>query len=98
MNLYNKSLERYKYKRQENVSYTKNMHLKWADVNNYGMTHFGEHPSKLHYDNIRFDTLYMICQITKNHGIHEKVYVALSAWFPCVIAPPRRGLSDSQIA
>ena len=35
--------------------YTESDHRNWADMHNYGITHYGVHPCELRRDNIRFD-------------------------------------------
>ena len=40
-------------------------HKKWADEENYGITHFGLDPRTFKYSKIRYDTFHMICQVTR---------------------------------
>ena len=45
--------------------YTQKNHMDWIDEHNFGISHFGLHPSLLRRDNIRFDNLHCRCSITR---------------------------------
>ena len=45
--------------------YTESDHRNWADTMNYGITHYGVHPSELRRDNIRFDVFHLRCAETR---------------------------------
>ena len=45
--------------------YTVKKHMDWIDENNFGISHFGLHPSLLRRDNIRFDIFHLWCSITR---------------------------------
>ena len=48
-----------------NQNYSDADHKDWADIYNYGRTHFGVHPERLPFSTLQFDILHMTCQITR---------------------------------
>ena len=63
--LYNTSEEHYNKSIRMNQHYSDADHKDWADIYNYGRTHFGVHPERLPFSTLRFDILHMTCQITR---------------------------------
>ena len=63
--LYNTSEEHYNKTISTIQNYSDADHKDWADIYNYGRTHFGVHHERLPFSTLRFDILHMICQITR---------------------------------
>ena len=64
---WDRSLRRWDEKRQKvgEMNYHYFDHMKWIDINNCGISHFGFHPKLLNRDSIRFDVLHLRCSITR---------------------------------
>ena len=61
---YKKSKDRWESKKKRDMSYDKTKHMKWNDINNYGVSHFGIHPENLHRDAIIFDMFHLKSSVT----------------------------------
>ena len=62
---YERSKAYYHNKIEEDKDWDIKKHAKWADEENYGITHFGLDPRIFKYSLIRYDTFHMICQVTR---------------------------------
>jgi hypothetical protein len=58
--LWNRSKRRWQLK-----ATTEATHRDWCDLNNFGVTHFGIHPSLFPISTIRFDVFHLCCSVTK---------------------------------
>ena len=65
LELYNKSKNKYDQESFLNVAYSRKTHRKWCDIDNFGITHFGVHPTDLSREHIRFDVFHMRSAITR---------------------------------
>ena len=73
LKLYETSKLKYEQVMMMNTNYSRKSHRKWCDVSNFGITHFGVHPSDLNRGNIRFDVFHMrsaICRKLLNKLRH----------------------------
>ena len=54
-------------------------HMKWIDEKNYGMSHFGFHPTLLNRDSLRFDVLHLRCSITRQLMNHLRSFMIMQS-------------------
>ena len=65
--LWGRSLRRWedKIRRSGPDNYSIQNHRDWIDLNNFGVSHFGLHPTKFPRESIRFDVFHLRCAITR---------------------------------
>lgn len=64
---WDRSLRRWddKIARSGPESYTMDKHRDWIDIHNYGVSHFGIHPTEIPRDTIRFYVFHLRCAVTR---------------------------------
>ena len=94
---YNYSKLRWDEKRQQVGAdkYKEKDHCKWTDKKNFGITHFGIHPTKLKRGNIRMDTFHTMTYLQTILAIRCKIKFnqltrILYSSVLCLPPPPRQ--------